>query len=79
MGIASMVLGIVALVCCFIPGASIVGLVLSVIGIVLGGVGKKNGVPYAVAGLVCSIVALAICGTFLLACTGMSSCVVAGL
>lgn len=74
MGVASLVLGIIALVCCFIPGASIVGLVLSVIGVALGAVGKKKEVPCAVGGLVCSIIALVFCGIFFFACGGFAAC-----
>lgn len=70
MGVTSLVLGIVALVCCFIPGAGIVGIILGILGIILGALGKKNPEKKGIAtgGLVCSIIATAICGITYIAC-----------
>ncbi|MCL2526019.1 MAG: DUF4190 domain-containing protein [Coriobacteriia bacterium] len=65
MGIASMVLGIVALVFCFIPFLGWLGVILGIVGLVLGFVslkktpqGVKSGM--AKAGIVTSIIAIAL-------------------
>ena len=43
MGIASLVLGIVSLVCgCFLPGLQWIGSIAGLIGIILGALGRKN-------------------------------------
>lgn len=59
MAIASMVLGILALVLsCCLPG---INLLLALIGVILGGVslaGHKGGRGMAIAGVVCSIITL---------------------
>jgi hypothetical protein len=74
MGIASMVLGIVSLVVMFIPGIGIIAIPMSIIGIILGAVGKKQlsaaGQPsgFAVAGIVTGIIALVISAIFSLMC-----------
>lgn len=45
MGIASLVLGIVSLVCgCFLPGLQWIGSITGLIGIILGALGRKNTV-----------------------------------
>ena len=75
MGVVSLVFGIIAVIVCWIPGINWIGLVLSILGIVLGAVGKssasKQGKPtgVATAGLVLSIIATAIAGGAWLACT----------
>lgn len=59
MGIASLVLGIVSLVCgCFLPGLQWIGSIAGLIGIILGALGRKNSEKkgIATAGLVCSII-----------------------
>ena len=64
LGVAGMVLGIISLVfICFVPYVAlicaIVGLILSIVGMAKAkGAGMKNGM--AVAGLVCSIISLAL-------------------
>lgn len=70
MGVASLVLGIIALVCCFIPGAGLVGVIVGILGIILGAMGRKNPESKGIAtgGMVCSIVATAICGITYIAC-----------
>lgn len=73
MGVAALVLGIVALVCTFIPGAGVIGMIIGIVGIILGALAKKKGQSgVATAGLVCSIIGTAICGIGFLAC---SACV----
>lgn len=76
MGVASLVLGIISLITLFIPGASAIGLVLSLLGVIFGAQGRK--VPgkegIATGGMVCSIIALAICGIFFFACGGLAAC-----
>ena len=55
MGIASLVLGIVSLVCgCFLPGLQWIGSIAGLIGIILGALGRKNSEKkgIATAGLV---------------------------
>ena len=72
MGIASLVLGIVSLVCgCFLPGGSIAGL----IGIILGALGRKNSEKkgIATAGLVCSIIGFVLSTIFYVACVACAS------
>jgi hypothetical protein len=68
MGVTSLVLGIVGLVFSFIPVIGVIAWPLVILGIIFGGVGinKANQVPgmqkgMAIAGLVCSIVGLAMC------------------
>ena len=73
MGVASLVLGIIALVLDFALGAfgaAWVGLLLGVVGIILGALGRKNPEKrgIATAGLVCSIIAVVLGGIVLLAC-----------
>ena len=74
MAVASMVLGILALVWMFIPVINIVAPIIAIIGIVLGAVGKKKlaaeGKPtgMATAGMVMSIIALAISTFIVVAC-----------
>ncbi|HKM32805.1 MAG TPA: DUF4190 domain-containing protein [Oscillospiraceae bacterium] len=71
--IAAMVLGIIAIVFCWWGYFSIISLVLSIVGIVLA-VGAKKELPpdapkgMATAGLVLSIIALALSGIVFLSC-----------
>lgn len=67
--IASLVLGILAVLTIFTGIGAIIGLVLGIVGIVLGINAKKEidasgeeGKGMAIAGLVCSIIATVICG-----------------
>lgn len=67
MGVASLVLGILALVVAWVPCVGVYALLFSIIGLVLGAVAlskakKTNGEGkgLAIAGLVCNIVATAI-------------------
>lgn len=60
MGIASLVLGIIALVFIFFPYLGWLGCILGIVGIILGAIGKKKGAKCATGGLVCSIIAVAI-------------------
>jgi len=67
--IASLVLGIVGLVCVFFGYGALIGIILSIIGIVLGTSAKKvQPSGMATAGIVCSIVALALCAVSFIAC-----------
>lgn len=67
MGIASLVCGVLSLIVgLFI--SSPVGLVLAVVAIVLGAIGKKQGKKCSVGGLVCGIIAAAIVLTVWIAC-----------
>lgn len=70
MAVASMVLGIVALVIAIFGGAiSWVGIIVGIIGVVLGALAKKKQPSgMATAGLVMSIIALALAFVFWLAC-----------
>lgn len=68
MGVTALVLGIVGLVFSFIPIIGVIAWPLVILGVIFGGVGisKANSVPgmpkgTAVAGLVCSLVGLAMC------------------
>lgn len=81
MGIASLVLGIVSLVCIIgvaglYPG--IIGAVVGIVGIILGVMGKSNpdrsGI--ATAGLVCSIIGTVLNLIFTIACWGCAACAI---
>lgn len=77
MGIASLVLGIVSLVCgCFLPGLQWIGSIAGLIGIILGALGRKNSEKkgIATAGLVCSIFYVAC-----VACASIGSSLLNGL
>jgi len=73
MGIASMVLGIISLIFSFIPGMNLIAIIMSIIGIALGALGKKNESQkgMATAGLVCSIIALALSLIVWIACASI--------
>lgn len=74
MGVASLVLGILSLIMCFIPGMSLVGLIVSLIGVILGALGRKSNASCATGGMVCSIIALILCGVWFFACGGLAMC-----
>lgn len=74
MGIASLVLGIVALCCSFWGYGSYIALCLGIPGIVLGAVGHKRGMKCAVAGLIVSIVAVVCAGIVAIACSACVGC-----
>jgi hypothetical protein len=70
MGVASLVLGIIAVVFSIIP--ILFGywgpVILGVIGIILGAMAKKNNAKCATAGLVLSIIGTSLAGLMLIAC-----------
>ncbi|MBQ2819015.1 MAG: hypothetical protein IKM67_04890 [Clostridia bacterium] len=69
MGAASLVLGIIALVCTFFGSFGWIGVIVGIIGIILGAMAKKrNPSGVATAGFVCSIIGTVICGIGFLAC-----------
>lgn len=70
MGVASMVLGIIALVITvFFQAWGYIGIILGVVGIILAAVAKKKGQKGpATAGLVMSIIATALCSLIWIAC-----------
>ena len=80
MGVASLILGIFAVILCWIPVVNWLGIILGVVGIILGAIGiskaKKNGQGKgtAVAGLVLSIVATAIAAIAWMACSACGAC-----
>jgi hypothetical protein len=80
MAVASMVLGIVALVFTFIPVIGTIAPIIAIIGIVLGVMGKKQlaatGQPSgtATAGIAMSVVALVISLIFTIICGSCAIC-----
>ena len=71
MAVASLVLGIISVVCSFIGGLNFVGLVLGIVGIVLGVLGKKKTPEksgMATAGIVLSIIGVVLTAIILIAC-----------
>lgn len=67
--IASMVLGIIGVVCVFFGYSAFVGIVVSIIGLVLGvQVQKESPEGMAKAGVILSIIALGACAVVLVAC-----------
>lgn len=74
MGVASLVLGIIAIVIGVFSAGALgwAGAIMGVIGIVLGALGKKNAPDekkgMATAGLVCSIIGTILCLIFYIAC-----------
>lgn len=71
MGVASLVLGIVALVLAiFVPAFYLITFILGIVGIILGALGRKNAAKkgVATAGLVLSIISVALGLLFYIAC-----------
>lgn len=71
MGIASLVLGIISIICgLFLTGFQWIGAIVGIVGIILGAAGKKNPEKkgIATAGLVCSIIGFILCIILYLAC-----------
>lgn len=67
--VASLVLGIVSLVCIFFGYGALLGIVLGVVGIILGVMARKEAPSgMATAGLVLSIIAIVLCVITFLAC-----------
>jgi hypothetical protein len=75
MGVASLVLGIVALVIGIFSSGLLgwLGAIIAVVGIVLGALGRKNPDNHgiATAGLVCSIIGLVLCLILYIACAAV--------
>lgn len=70
MGVASLVLGIIAVVFSVIPLMGYwVPVILGVVGIILGALAKKNNAKCATAGLVLSIIGTSLAGLMLIACS----------
>ena len=73
MGVASLVLGIISLICgIFLAGFQWVGAIVGLIGIILGVAGKKDPEKkgIATAGMVCSIIGFILCILIYVACAG---------
>lgn len=71
MGIASLVLGIIAIVCgLFLAGFQWVGAIVGLIGIVLGALGRKDPEKKGIstAGMICSIIGFVFCIILFVAC-----------
>jgi hypothetical protein len=67
--IASLILGIISVVCIFFGYGALLGIILAVIGLVLGISAKKTAPSgMATAGIVLSIIGLAACAIAFLAC-----------
>lgn len=67
--VASLVLGIIAVVCVFFGYVALLGVILGIIGLILGIQAKKQQPSgMATAGVVLSIIAIAICTIVFLAC-----------
>ena len=83
MAVASMVLGIVSIVFSFIGGLNFVGLVVGIVGLVLGILAKKKAPSgMATAGIVLSIIGIALTLVVLIACAacfGNAACALSSL
>lgn len=87
MAVASLVLGILSLVFMWIPYINILAIILAIVGIVLGALGMKQlkaaGKPsgMATAGMVMSIIGLAISVIYVIACGNLmcAACQVASI
>jgi len=79
--IASLVLGILAVICVvFGQGGAAVGIILGIVGLILGINAKKESdqnAGMATAGIVLSIIAIAICVLALVACLACMGCLLA--
>lgn len=76
MGVASLVLGIISLVCgLFLTGFQWIGAIVGLVGIILGAAGKKNpeNKGIATAGMVCSIIGFVLCVILYVACVACIS------
>ncbi len=73
MGIASLIIGIFALIFACIPAINWLGTLLGIIGIILGALGKKKNQSCSTAGLVLSIIATALGLVLYLACVACVS------
>ena len=62
MGIASLILGILAIILCFTPIPGVIAIICAVVGIILGVLARKNPEQRGLgtAGMIVSIIALAI-------------------
>ena len=75
--IASLVLGIVSVVCVFFGYGALLGIALGVVGLILGINAKKEAPSgMATAGIILSIIAIAICAVAFIACV---ACIGIGL
>lgn len=69
MGVASLILGIVSLVCSLFGAFSWIGCIAGIIGIILGAMARKQAASgVATGGLVCSIIGLVLCAIVFIAC-----------
>lgn len=70
MAVASLILGIVSIVCSFFGGLSWIGIITGIVGIILGVKGKKDPEKkgMATAGFVCSVIGLILCVIVFIAC-----------
>lgn len=78
MGVASLILGIISIICgLFLAGFQWVGAIAGLIGIILGAAGKKDPEKRGIAtgGLVCSIIGFILCIILYVACV---ACVATG-
>lgn len=73
--IASLVLGIIACVCVFFGYGALLGIVLGVVGLILGINAKKEQPSgMATAGIVLSIIAIAVCAIGFISCVACVGC-----
>jgi len=69
MAVASLVLGIISVVCSFIGGLNFLGLVIGIVGLVLGIISKKKAPSgMATAGIVLCIIGISLTLLVLIAC-----------
>ena len=75
MAVASLVLGILAIVFSFFGGVNLLGAVMGIIGIILGALSRKDESKKGMgtAGLVCSIIGTILCLIFYIACAACLS------
>lgn len=74
--IASLVLGIVSCVCVFFGYGALLGIVLGVVGLVLGiNAKKENPCGMATAGIVLSVIAVALCAIGFISCIACAGCI----
>lgn len=65
MGTASLVLGIIALVFCWIPFVSFIAIICAIVGLILGIIGLVQKKPKSLAGVICCGIALLLPWIFL--------------